>query len=647
MAVPALDDEVHRVVSTALDVDFYRAMNGDLDLEGEDLIRHYATVGWRQGRDPAPWFSAAAYLEANADIEATGVEPLFHFLTRGLREGREAVPSARAADWLYVNDGRRPPPRWKFRRAEEPGNAALIEMREEDADYRLAETEFDRTFYLAGNLDVATSGMEPLEHFLVSGWREGRDPNPNFSVVDYLEANPDIAAIGVNPFVHYLRQGRTEGRRPRSELGFRYEILTRLRTLDVRVADVRAAQADLPLDPPEVLARALKASGNGLADLHITFSHDDYVRHMGGVQLCLRREGARLKAMGRDHLHLFPARAWPVVRTAGEPGPLGVLWNGEPVGTFAPRVVAQVLAGAAAGMPPDRRSFAVHSLLGHCADETADIVEAAGLNAGWFWLHDFASLCAGFHLMRNDLEDCAAPPPDSMGCQVCVYGAWRARHVAEHRRLFERLELTVASPSAPTLDLWRARWPGPVGETLVHPHLKLVDRGPAPEVELGRPFRLAFAGFPAAHKGWPIFRDLVMRHQDDPRYAFLHLGAHTPGGLPIEHHPVSVGDSGPNAMRDALERLEVDAVLIWPLCRETFSLAAYESVASGAALITGPDSGNVAAFVQSSGQGLVLADEKALAAAFESGEVVRLSRAERRPRLYDLAYGGLTADLLA
>jgi hypothetical protein len=158
--------------------------------------------------------------------------------------------------------------------------------------------------------------------------------------------------------------------------------------------------------------------------------------------------------------------------------------------------------------------------------------------------------------------------------------------------------------------------------------------------------RIAFLGMPVAHKGWAIFEDLVQRHVEDPRYSFLHLGGRTPGGLPIEFHKVTVTEDHPRAMQDAVARLEVDVALIWPICRETFSFTAYEAVGAGAAVITGPDSGNVAAFVESSGHGRVLPDEAALAAALESGEIAALGRAVRKPRLYDLAFSALTVDLL-
>jgi len=71
--------------------------------------------------------------------------------------------------------------------------------------------KFDDAYYLASNPDVVR--LNPLVHFLIYGWREDRDPSPDFSIADYTLANPDVAAAGVNPFYHYLTVGRREGRR--------------------------------------------------------------------------------------------------------------------------------------------------------------------------------------------------------------------------------------------------------------------------------------------------------------------------------------------------------------------------------------------------------------------------------------------------
>jgi hypothetical protein len=641
-------DEVHRVISIALDGAFYRAVNPDLAESGLDPIRHYAGSGWREGRDPAPWFSTRAYVEAYPEVARAGWNPFHHYLTLGRREGREVVRSLVADDYLMRRARRGEAPAWSFESLAGGGQAADAVAEETALRHRertLAGQEFDAAFYLASNLDVAKTGVDPLDHFLASGWREGRDPNATFSVRDYLESYPDVAAADLNPFVHFLSAGRAEGRTGRTELGFRYDIIKRLVPLDAKVAAVVRAEAKLKLGTAAALAKAFAGARTGLKDLHITFSHDDYTANTGGVQLCLQREGARIAGLGRDHLHLFPAKPWPVVRVRGEDGHLGVLLNGKLVGLFAPKTIVGALGKAAGAVKAGKRSFAIHSLLGHAAGEAADIVGAAGLKAGYFWLHDFASLCAGFHLLRNDVEDCSAPPPQSAACGICVYGPWRARHIAEHERLFKRLALTVVSPSQPTLDLWKASAAYPIAGEVVLPHAHLVERGPAPATP-GRPLRVAYAGMPSAHKGWEIFRDLAGKFADDPRYHFLHLGGRAPIGSAIEFHKVTVTDDRPRAMQDALEKHEADAVLIWPLCRETFSFIAYETVGAGAAIIAGPDSGNVAAFVESGGHGLVMTGEDALAQAFESGEVSALARSARKPALYDLAFSALTVDLL-
>jgi hypothetical protein len=102
-------------------------------------------------------------------------------------------------------------------------------------------------------------------------------------------------------------------------------------------------------------------------------------------------------------------------------------------------------------------------------------------------------------------------------------------------------------------------------------------------------------------------------------------------GAPAIHHPVTVTADDPLAMRRAMAELSIDAAAVWSLCFETFSFAAYEATAAGVAVVTGPDSGNVAAFAAEEGRGVVLADEKELEAWFESGRILQFARSARRP----------------
>ena len=72
---------------------------------------------------------------------------------------------------------------------------------------------FDAEWYLRYNLDVAYSSLDPIEHFLLFGANEGRDPSPKFSCKSYCSENPDVAQSNVNPLLHYLKHGIKEGRK--------------------------------------------------------------------------------------------------------------------------------------------------------------------------------------------------------------------------------------------------------------------------------------------------------------------------------------------------------------------------------------------------------------------------------------------------
>ncbi len=78
-----------------------------------------------------------------------------------------------------------------------------------------ASLVFDPDWYVEQYPDVAAAGVDPVQHFLHTGFSEGRNPNRYFDGSWYAAAYPDVAAHGENPFVHYLFYGAREGRRPR------------------------------------------------------------------------------------------------------------------------------------------------------------------------------------------------------------------------------------------------------------------------------------------------------------------------------------------------------------------------------------------------------------------------------------------------
>ncbi len=71
---------------------------------------------------------------------------------------------------------------------------------------------FDANFYLRWYPDVLRYAGGPLEHYVIHGWREGRDPSAGFSTARYLAHHADVRASGVNPLIHFLENGLAEGR---------------------------------------------------------------------------------------------------------------------------------------------------------------------------------------------------------------------------------------------------------------------------------------------------------------------------------------------------------------------------------------------------------------------------------------------------
>ncbi|MCA6308235.1 MAG: hypothetical protein IM647_10670, partial [Phenylobacterium sp.] len=272
-----------------------------------------------------------------------------------------------------------------------PGLAARARATVRTPDEALVADAMDPDWYRAMNPDVAASGADPADHFLRHGWREGRDPLAAFSVRDYLELYPDVAAAGINPFLHWLKAGQAEGRLPRRDVGRTARAAALLESLKVRLDRAAARWPRVRPSSRDDLVRRLAALGPALADLHLTVSHDDAFRNVGGLQLCVQREHAAFAAQGVGVLHLYPVDTWPTLREDGG-GPVGVSVAGEAWGAWTAQDVGAALAAA---LPPSgRRTFALHSLLGHDPAAVEAILRAGGFARGVFWLHDFASLCA-------------------------------------------------------------------------------------------------------------------------------------------------------------------------------------------------------------------------------------------------------------
>ncbi len=71
---------------------------------------------------------------------------------------------------------------------------------------------FSAPYYKSRYVDVATSSVDPLRHYVTYGWKEGRNPSEQFDTRFYLQVHPDVKISKMNPLVHYIKYGIAEKR---------------------------------------------------------------------------------------------------------------------------------------------------------------------------------------------------------------------------------------------------------------------------------------------------------------------------------------------------------------------------------------------------------------------------------------------------
>lgn len=609
--------------SGQFDEQWYVKEYPDVLMTGIDPARHFLWIGRKLNRKPSP--DSVPLAESPAQSAPVPKPTLPNIDPMEKRTGRNFV--ARLAEKS----------RAKFTRHESSIDSHVLEV---------VRKKFDVNFYLTNYPDIEAAGVDPLEHYMTTGWRENRDPNILFSTRYYVDNNPDVIEAGVNPFFHFLAAGEAEGRIARHQLGFRWDVLSRLQPVVDQIAEYKSHRRTIPTTPLDVLKIALERELKTANRAILSFSHDDFTCQVGGIQLLLRRELQCLQKRAYLQIHFYPVYPLPFLDTSDDRIQLGVLVNGVSVGTFFADEIASCLRKI--NLQDHDATFVAHSLLGHSMSQTIAIIRAAGIKAGYLWIHDYSPLYNNFKLLRNDVEYRGLPRPGTVAWELCEFARAPFSQPDEFGHLFSAFDIDLLAPSVASRDIWESSGllkPRSV-HLLRHAELREVSNRPAQARIASGPLKVGFLGYPSDHKGWSIFQDLVLRMTDDPRYEFYHLGKGRRGGLPVEYREVLASEREPDLMRKTVAAVELDVAMIWSIWPETFCLTAYEAIAGGAVVVTNPSAGNVVDLVRQSGEGQVLADEADLLKAFETGQITQYARGCRTVRHFDLDYSALTLEVL-
>ena len=187
--------------SGLFDCGYYLGCNADLAGLGSEALAHYHQYGWREGRKPNPYFDPSWYRAQHPEVADAGIDPLLHYITAGEAAGFRPVA------WFD--------PLWYARSYSLPeGMTSLRHYLQHRLDGTVsAMPEFDSGFYLRAYPDVAAAGLDPLEHYMVQGFREARRPFEGFDPVFYRQRYLN-SATEANPLLHFLEHRDEAGVHP-------------------------------------------------------------------------------------------------------------------------------------------------------------------------------------------------------------------------------------------------------------------------------------------------------------------------------------------------------------------------------------------------------------------------------------------------
>ncbi len=195
--------------SGLFDAAWYRETYPDIAAAGADPLVHFADWGWREGRRPNPYFDTAWYLRHNPDVARSGLNPLVHYIRFGEAQNRSPCPHF-DLPWYRSHH-----------QAPQAGTLLAHYLARRRTGQVTPLAEFDAAWYLQRHPDIAAAGIDPFEHYLLWGWREGRNPSPAFDTGFYVRRYL-VPEQDENPLLHYRRLRhviRLHTRRPPDEAG--------------------------------------------------------------------------------------------------------------------------------------------------------------------------------------------------------------------------------------------------------------------------------------------------------------------------------------------------------------------------------------------------------------------------------------------
>ena len=178
------------------DEEYYLTTYPDVAASGVDPFEHFFLHGFKEGRKPNAIFDPIWYVTTYPDVLETELQPLLHYAKIGEAEGRRPVrSSSRPGTARSMDPGAGKPARALLKNPVGPFSPI---------------PEFDAQYYLQTYPDIALAGVDPFEHFVFHGYKEGRNPSVEFDTKFYVQRYFK-GKTDQNPLLHYLEHRHEDG----------------------------------------------------------------------------------------------------------------------------------------------------------------------------------------------------------------------------------------------------------------------------------------------------------------------------------------------------------------------------------------------------------------------------------------------------
>lgn len=340
----------------------------------------------------------------------------------------------------------------------------------------------------------------------------------------------------------------------------------------------------------------------------LMISFRDPYKSDGGTEKYIRQMGELYKKENVDIIVLFPLDLRKVYNIAWLHG-WGININEKFIGIKTLEKVKQIITKI--NQEKTCIGVYIHNIIFMDLEELFKIISFRKRIT--LLIHDYSTCCIQENLRKNLIYYCGDSRLYDKKCVDCMfYNKSKKKHEEIECFLDKFDDLKVIAPSETAARLWSESYPSYREKVQIIPHLMPEGewKDQRSDIRTNDIIRIAFVGAATDSKGWGIFTHALeaVKKENGNRLDFFYFGHSKTDNNAIRVIDVQSSTNKNNPMIEALRNNKIDAVILFSDWPETYSYTYYESVAAHCFVITDCNSGNIAAEVEKSGTGVVLAN---------------------------------------